>query len=135
MTKLQRMDADMNATGNEPEHDDNTMVLTNGTIVETLADFSKKITIPATLQPGGLVVVFRDPSHEDLEFFETQMKTAETRLEAVKRFGVRLCIQWGDKNGVTVPQWDKLRGIVSVTLAKVLDDFFPNVQAAEGIVS
>jgi hypothetical protein len=128
MTKLQRIDAeDLQAV--EPQKDSSTETLSNGAIVETLPDFSKRITFPATLQPGGLIVVFRDPSHEDLEFFEAQMKTSKTRLDAVKRFGVRLCTQWGDKPGVAVPQWDKLRGVVSVTLAQVLDDFFQGLQS------
>jgi len=123
MTKLQRVEAE-EMNGAAPEIDESIVTWENGVTVETLPDFSKRIVIPATMHLGGLVVVFRDPTHEDLEFFEGQMKRSESRMDAVKRLGVRLCVEWGDRHGTTVPQWEKLRAVVSVTLSKVLDEFF-----------
>ncbi len=118
--KLQRV------SDSEPAESANLTTFSNGTTVEELPDFSKKVVVPEKLLPGGLVVVFRDPSQEDLEFFESQMSQCSTRLEAMKRLACRLCIKWGELNGVTPPQWNKLRGVVSATLFKVLNDFFPD---------
>lgn len=119
--KLERIDPQ---TQTATELTEAVETLSNGVTIEELADFSRRVAIPEKMLPGGLVVVFKDPSQEDLEFLETQMKSCATQLEAMKRFGCRLCTQWGDKPGVSPVQWNKLRGAVSTVLIKVLNNFF-----------
>jgi hypothetical protein len=98
--------------------------LASGLIVEDLPDYSKSITIPDSLLRGGLVVVFRDPSHADLEFMEAELKKGNN-LEAMKRFACRICTQWGEASGISPSQWDKLRGVASAALMEALDGYFP----------
>ena len=114
----------------EPVSSEST-TLKSGLTVEDLPDYSKQITIPDSLYRGGLVVCFRDPSHADLEFMEAQIKKG-SNLEAMKRLAVRLCTQWGDRDGVTIPEWDKLRGVTSTALMEALSAYFPDREDDNG---
>jgi hypothetical protein len=98
--------------------------LPNGVIVEEMPDYSRKVTLPEKMLRGGLTVVFRDPTQEDSEFLESQLAKDATKQEAMRRFGCRLCTQWGDKPGVTMPEWAKLRAKASLALIQLLDTFF-----------
>jgi hypothetical protein len=98
--------------------------LTNGVIVEELPDYSSRVILPEKMLKGGLTVVFRDPTQEDSEFLESQLAKDATKQEAMRRFGCRLCTQWGDKPGVTMPEWAQLRAKASLALIQVLDTFF-----------
>jgi len=95
-----------------------------------LPDYSKRVTIPDSLLRGGLVAVFRDPSHADLEMMEAELKKG-SNLEAMKRFACRLCTQWGDSSGISPSQWDKLRGVTSAALMEALNGYFPG-QTSDG---
>jgi hypothetical protein len=123
-TKLQRIDADTETTV-EATLNPNLTTLKNGVTIEDLEDFSKRIVIPANLIKDGLVVVFRDPSHEDFEQFEKWLKDCATKTEAMRRLGCRLCTRWNDRDGVTPEQWNKIRTIASATLLHILNSFFP----------
>ena len=97
--------------------------------VEELEDFSVRVTFPDSIIRGGLIVQFRDPSHEDLEFLEAQMAKCPTKQEAMRRFGVRLCIKWGGRPGATMDDWGKLRAKASLELMAALNKFFPVPEA------
>lgn len=101
-----------------------TKTLENGLIVEDLPDYSKKVTVPDSLHRGGLVVVFRDPSHADLEYMEAELKKGDT-LAASKRFACKICTQWGEASGISPSQWDKLRGVLSMAVMEAINDYFP----------
>jgi hypothetical protein len=99
--------------------------LPSGLIVEDRPDYSKVVTIPDSLLRGGLVAVFRDPSHADLEFMEAELKKGSS-LEGMKRFACRICTQWGEASGISPSQWDKLRGVTSTALMEALNGYFPD---------
>ena len=99
--------------------------LKSGLKVEDLHDYSKRVTVPEKLMRGGLVVVFSDPSHADMEFLEQELSKGK-KLEAMKRFACRICTQFGDKNAVSPSQWDKLRGVVSTALMEAINGYFPD---------
>jgi hypothetical protein len=122
MTKLQRVEAE---TDGGAAQNPNLTTLKNGATIEELDDFSKRIVIPEKLIKGGLVVTFRDPSHEDFEQFEKWLKDCSTKTEAMRRLGCRLCTQWNDRDGVTPEQWNKIRTTASAILLYVLNAFFP----------
>jgi len=98
--------------------------LPSGVTMEELPDYSKKVTLPEKMLRGGLTVIFRDPTQEDSEFLETQLAKSTTKQEAMRRFGCRLCTQWGDRSGVAMPEWAQLRAKASLALIQVLDAFF-----------
>jgi hypothetical protein len=98
--------------------------LPNGVTIEEMPDYSQKVTLPEKIFPGGLTVVFRDPTQADSEFLEKQLAQDATKQEAMRRFGCRLCSKWGDKPGVTMPEWAQMRAKASLALIQVLDAFF-----------
>lgn len=102
--------------------------LVSGIIVTELEDYSKKIEIPDSLIRGGLVAIFRDPTHRDLEALNAE-RAKSNEISALKKFGCSLCVQWGEKPGITPPQWDGLRMALSLALIEVLNTFFPGVSA------
>jgi hypothetical protein len=97
--------------------------------VEELQDYSLRVTLPDSIIRGGFVAVFRDPTHEDLEFLEAQMASCKTKQEAMRRFGVRCCIEWQGKPGATMQDWGGLRAKASLELMAALNKFFPEPEA------
>ena len=98
-------------------------ILASGLIVEDRPDYSKVVTIPDSLLRGGLVAVFRDPSHDDLEFLAAEMKSGG-ELAAMKKFACRICTQWGEASGISPSQWGKLRAMASTALMEALNEYF-----------
>lgn len=131
--KIQRIDDNEPELLAESEEESNVRPLLYGATVEELSDYSQRVTLPDSLIKGGLTIVFRDPSQADLEFFEVEMqkaiKAGESQQKAMRRFGCRLCTQWGDRPGITLPEWDKLRGKASLAIVRFLSEFFPDPTA------
>lgn len=103
-----------------------------GLEVQDLEDFSKQVTVPVKMlpredrekYPNGFVVVFRDPSHKDIEQFTKFQKQYGNEVEAIKRFAILLCTQWGEHNGVSPVQWDQMRAVITMSLAQIVGTFF-----------
>ena len=100
-----------------------------GEEVTELEDYTLRVSLPDSIIRGGFVAEFRDPSHEDLEFLESQMASCKTKQEAMRRFGVRLCTKWQGKPGATMQDWGGLRAKASLELMAALNKFFPEPEA------
>lgn len=68
---------------------------------EQLDDYSRKVTLT-----DGTVAVFRDVKVKDIR--ELRQAGITDEMEVSVRLASRVCIQWGDKPGVTVSQLDEL---------------------------
>ena len=95
-------------------------------------DFSKLVVIPVKMlpkadrekHPAGFPVVFRDPSHKDIELFNKFRREYDNEIEAIKRFAVLLCTKWGNANNVTPIEWEQTRGVITMALAQIVSSFF-----------
>lgn len=116
-------------TENELEHEDGVIdparrMRSDGVFIEILDDYSMRFTVPESLHPGGLVIVLRDPTQLDLEFVATFSKgKPELMPEMIKRLVCRLCTQWGDRSGVSVAIYDKVRSKLAQALMQEVSDF------------
>lgn len=113
----------------EGESDPNRRMRPDGILVETLSDYSTRFTVPENLHKGGLTIVLKDPTQQDLEFIAEFAKgRTEKMAEAVKRMICRLCIQWGDREGVTIPIYDKIRAKLALALIDEVSSFLTIAQ-------
>lgn len=133
MTRLKQIqpnDLDVSGLSMTPEEvahessDDSIRVREDGIIVEIRTDYSVKLTIPENLHPGGLTIVLRDPNQTDLEFVATHLKNDPSRMpEVTKRLVCRICTQWGDRDGVTIPVYEKIRSKLAKALMEEVGGF------------
>jgi hypothetical protein len=114
MAKLERIDGTTESTTE-------IKTLKDGTTIEELPDYSIKVTTAR-----GLIAKFQEPSHKDFEQFEVWVKECPTQTEAMRRLGSRLCIQWGDREGVTPEIWASESLANSAALMGALNTFFPD---------
>ena len=68
----------------------------------------------------GLIVTFRDPTADDLEFVEL---LTGGNISKTKRLACRLCIKWGERGGVTPPQIGKVRAKDMMLISRVIESF------------
>ena len=113
----------------EQEEDPNRRMRPDGILVETLTDYSMRFTIPASLHKDGLTIVLKDPTQQDLEFVaEFSKGRTEKIAEVVKRLICRLCIQWGDRDGVSIQVYDKIRAKLALALIEEVSGFLTIAQ-------
>jgi hypothetical protein len=96
----------------------------DGVFIEILGDYSMRFTIPESLHPGGLTIVLKDPTQVDLEFVAEFSKGRPEKMpEMIKRLVCRLCTQWGDRPGVTVPIYEKVRSKLAQVIIQEVSAF------------
>lgn len=78
-------------------------------------DYSKTITLS-----NGMAVKFRDMTGADLKFVET---LSGGNIDRTMRLACRLCVKWGDRDGVTPPQLDKVRAKDFMLISRVIESF------------
>lgn len=78
-------------------------------------DYSRSITLST-----GVVATFRDMTGADLKFVETQ---TGGNIDKTMRLACRLCVKWGDRDGVTPPQMDKIRAKDMMLVSRVIESF------------
>lgn len=78
-------------------------------------DYSKSVTLS-----NGMVVTFRDITGADLKFAEG---LSGGNIDKMMRLACRLCIKWGDRDSVALPQLDHVRGRDIMLINRVMESF------------
>jgi hypothetical protein len=113
----------------EQEEDPNRRMRADGILVEVLDDYSTRLTVPDSLHRGGLTIVFRDPTQLDLEFVAKESRgLVEKSAETTKRLACKLCTQWGDRPGVSIPVYDRIRAKLALAIMQEVNDFLTVAQ-------